>query len=276
MQVEDFLAGLDDVFDGDPQRGVPRDRGHIALCDDVEGMTTANEVAVLNRAARHLPEGEAYLEVGTFRGRSICGAVRGVEGKTFYAIENFVEFGMLGEEARAALMDNLDRHAADKDVTLIEGDAFGLMARRAGITQPVGVYFYDGEHTTLSHYLALGVAEPLLADEAVVLVDDATWPLVQKAHSRYLARHEGWRVERRFDASVQDDPSWANGLHVLSYRRLPGARRALAPDVRALLLVQRLVVGPARKAVWKTLHRFPGLVPLAKRINPTSSSTVDA
>lgn len=274
MDVTAFLHDLDHLLVGPPQGERPRDPQHQELCDDVEGMTTANTVAVLNLAARHLPPDEAYLEVGTFRGRSLCGAVRGVDGRTFIAVENFVEFGMMGEEARAALMSNIARHAQGKDLTLMEGDAFRVLTDRRRFTKPVGVYFYDGEHTILAHYLALAVAEPLLADEALVLVDDATWPLVQKAHRRYMARHRGWSVVRRFDAAQQDDPLWANGLHVLRFTR-PGPRtRAQVLETKALLTAQRYVVGPARKAVWATLHRFPWLTPLAKKLNPTASSTV--
>lgn len=274
MNVTTFLAEVDDQLVGPVASARPRDPAHEALCADVEGMTTPNEVAVLNLAARLLPPGEAYLEVGSFRGRSICGAMRGVEGRRFYAVENFVEFGMLGERARADLMRNLERHATGTDLTLLEGDAFALLTSPGRVASPVGVYFYDGEHTTIAHYLALGVAEPLLADDALVLVDDASWPLVQKAHRRFIARHPGWTVIKRFDASEQDDPYWANGLHVLRYRRAEGSTRRLSREVRALLAVQRLVVGPARRAVWTTLHRWPWLTPLAKRLNPTSSSTV--
>jgi len=34
--------------------------------------------------------------------------------------------------------------------------------------------------------------------------------------------------------------------------------------------------GPATSLVWRALHRFPGLVPLAKRVVPKSSRTVPA
>ncbi|WP_106818519.1 class I SAM-dependent methyltransferase [Janibacter massiliensis] len=274
MDISAFLDASDDLFTGDPGRTGPRDPAHAALCERVAGMTTANEVAVLNLAASLLPEGECYLEVGTFRGRSICGAVRGVDGGRYYAMENFVEFGMLGQEARAELLRNLDEHTGHADVTLLEGDAFTLLTRPGVVDRPIGVYFYDGEHTTLSHYVALGVIEPLLADEALVLVDDATWPVVERAHRAYLARHPGWSVVRRWDARTNDDPLWANGLHALRWVRPAGARRGLAPDVRAALTLQRRVVGPARGLVWRAGHRFPAVVPLLKRINPTGGTSV--
>jgi hypothetical protein len=207
------------------------------------------------------------VEVGSFKGRSICGATRGVEDRTFYVLENFVEFGMAGRDARNELVDNLRRHCGHQDVRLLEGDAFSLLRRTGVVDAPVGVYFYDGEHTRLAHFLALGVIESLLADEALALVDDATWPLVQQAHQRYRARHPGWSVARRWEARHNDDPEWGNGLHALRFQRPSGVRgTALSPRVQLAVAVQRGVVGPARKATWKMLTRAPGLVPLVERL----------
>lgn len=269
MDVTTFLTQAELLFSGDPYEGAISDPAHAAISADVAGMTTAREVAVLNLAARLLPPGECYVEVGTFKGRSICGASRGVTERTFYAIENFVEFGMAGQDARDELMNNLQRHCADTDVRLLEGDAFTVLRSPGVVGSPVGVYFYDGEHTRLSHFLALGIIEPLLADEALVLVDDATWPLVQRAHASYLARHPGWSAVRRWDARDNDDPEWANGLQALRFQRPSSARRlGLAPDVRLALAAQRGIVGPARKATWRALARAPWLVPLAKRLEP--------
>lgn len=274
MDVDAFLRHAeDDVFAGDPHDGALSDPAHAELVQDVAGMTTAREVAVLNLAARLLPPDECYLEVGTFKGRSICGATRGVDTGCFVAVENFVEFGMSGRAARAELEANLARHCAGKDVRLIEGDAFAVLRSGAAVDRPVGVYFYDGEHTRLSHYLALGVVEPLLADEALVLVDDATWPLVQLAHRRFLEAHPAWTIVRRWDARTNDDPEWANGLHALRFRR--GDRpRSLSPRVRCALVVQRAIVGPARRAVWRALARSRWLVPLAKRLEPKSGHAI--
>jgi hypothetical protein len=151
-----------------------------------------------------------------------------------------------------------------------------VLARRDAVPAPVGVYFYDGAHTGLAHYLALGVVEPLLADEAVVLVDDASWPMVAAATRRYIDRHQGWTVLRDVRAAADHDERWANGLLVLRYRRPPGGPRVMARDVRWRRLLQVHARGPATSLVWRALHRFPGLVPLAKRVVPKSSRTVPA
>lgn len=260
MQTSRVFAAIADAFPGDPQSTDPIDPRWQAMTDEVTGFTSANELAVLNLAAAALPDDEAYLEVGTFKGRSLVGAVQGNEGKAFYAMENFLEFGMAGQEARAELEDNLRRFAGDADVRLLEGDAFTLMAEDGVVDRPVGVYFYDGEHTLLSHYLALAVVEPLLADEALVLVDDATWPVVQRAHKLFLKRHRGWEITATWDARYADDPRWANGLHALVFRRVGGHRRGLSRTDEALRQYQTTVQDRLNKMAWGAARRFPGPV----------------
>ncbi|GAB3498648.1 class I SAM-dependent methyltransferase [Flexivirga sp.] len=260
MQTSRLFDALPDVFGGDPRAGDPTDPRWERMTEEVSGFTSAHELAVLNLAAAVLPADEAYLEVGTFKGRSLVAAVQGNEDKTFYAMENFLEFGMAGEAAHAELKDNLKRFAGDAQVRLLEGDAFTLMARPGVIDRPVGVYFYDGEHTLLSHYLALAVVEPLLADEALVLVDDASWPVVQHAHRLFLTRHPGWRIAATWDAQHADDPRWANGLHALVFQRAAGRRRAISRTDEALRRYQTTVQDRVNKVAWGAASRFPGPV----------------
>ncbi|GAA1231735.1 MULTISPECIES: class I SAM-dependent methyltransferase [Janibacter] len=278
MDLARFLDGVEEAFAGDPQDNEPVDARYGQLVQDVAGYTSAAELAVLNVAARLLPPDECYLEVGSYKGRSMCGAVQGVDDRVFYVLENYLEFGMQGEQARQELHDNLARHAAHADVRLLEGNCFELLRRPGLLDRPVGVYFYDGEHTATSHYLALGMIEPWLADEALVLVDDATYPMVSDAHDAYIARHPQWRVERRWDARSNDDPLWANGLHALSFRRDAASARGSAEtfDVRWRRLAYAGALGPGQKAAWKAIHTYPGLVPLAKKLYPSKkASTID-
>ena len=276
MDTQAFLDALADAFVGDPDVGVPADGRFAELADDVVGFTTPAELAVLNLAAQLLPSGEAYLEVGTFKGRSVCAALLNAPDRTFVAVENFMEFGMVGADARDELLRNLARYAADReDFRLLEGDCFDVLARSDVVGRPVGVYFYDGVHTGLAHYLALGVVEPLLADEALVLVDDASWPMVARATSRFVAKHRGWSVLRTFRAREDDDPRWANGLMILRYVRRGPVPRRLAISTQGRRVVQVHVRGPATGLVWRTLYRFPGLVPLAKQVVPKRSRSVE-
>ena len=274
MDTWAFAAALDGVFAGPLADGVPADPRFTAIAADVAGHCTPAELAVLNLAARLLPEGEAYLEVGALKGRSMAGALLDAPQRTYVAVESFREFGMLAEASRAELAANLDRYAGGRRLILREGDCFAVLARPGTVPEPVGIYFYDGAHTGLAHYLALGVVEPLLADEALVLVDDSSYPMVESATRRYLDRHPGWTVLRDIRAQGDHDPRWANGLLVLAWRRPPGSLPRLGADVRWRRLLQVHARGPATSVVWRALNRFPGLVPLATRLVPKRSRTV--
>jgi hypothetical protein len=191
------------------------------------------------------------------------------------AMENFQEFGMLARSARDELADNLRRYTPGARMQLVEGDCFRLLADAQAVPEPVGVYFYDGGHTWLAHYLALGVVEPLLADEALVLVDDASWPLVARATRSYITRHPGWTMLRDIRAEGDHDPRWANGLMVLKWQRpARSASRRTAWDVGVLRQAQLRVVGPVESLAWRSVHRFGWLVPVARRLVPARSRTV--
>ncbi len=258
MDTKAFFAQAPTLFHGDPQDTDPIDPYWDEVKADVVGFTSSNELAMLNLAAKLMPADEAYLEVGTFKGRSMCGTIRDNADKVFYAMENFMEFGMAGQEARAELMSNLGKYGQGADVRLLEGDCFKLMAEPGIIDRPVGVYFYDGEHTLLAHYLALAVVEPLLADEALVLVDDATWPVVQRAHKLFMDRHPGWEIVEEWDAKVDNDPRWANGLHALTFRRT--GRTVLKGRNEWLRRYQIHVQNRLNKIAWKAATLFPGVM----------------
>ncbi len=276
MDTAAFLDAMPAAFDGDIAKGRPVDPRYDEIAERVAGFTTPGELAVLHLAASRLPAGEAYLEVGTYKGRSICAALLDAPPeRLFVSVENFTEFGMVGEAARTELLANLGHYSSGHDAfRLVDGDCFAVLARAGVLDRPVGVYFYDGAHTGMAHFLALGVVEPLLADEALVLVDDATWPMVREATLRYVHRHAGWSVLTTLDAASDHDPLWANGLMILSYRRPPGTRRLIPADTRWRRSVQVYARGPATKVIWRTLDRFPQLVPVAKRLVPKRSRQV--
>ncbi|UIJ33823.1 class I SAM-dependent methyltransferase [Allobranchiibius sp. GilTou73] len=273
MDTTAFFTQLQHAFPGNPQDTDPVDPRWARIAQDVAGFTGPNELAVLNVAAAVLPQDEAYLEVGTFKGRSLCAAVQDNGSKDFFVMENFMEFGMAGQEARAELEDNLSRHAGDASVRLLEGDCFKLMAQSGTVTKPVGVYFYDGEHTVLSHYLALAVAEPLLADEALVLVDDASWPVVQRAHRLFMRRHPGWTIAQTWNSGRADDPRWSNGLQALVFRRTTG-RSELSTGDQMLRQYQAHLQHRLNAAIWKAAGVFPAPFKAVEKVVRSRSHTI--
>jgi hypothetical protein len=212
----------------------------------------------------------------------------GNAGRRFYAIENFLEFNPDGR-ARAELEANLARWVLADRARLLEGDCFDLLRRGAALGEPVGVYFYDGAHGRLPHYLALGVAEPWLADRALVVIDDASWPIVARATDRYVAAHPGYRLLFDLAAEHEEDPRWWNGVHVYAFERPPaearaGGRRGVGGrhgpggcrglDTAWRLLAYDLLYRPAMRAAWRTLPRHPRLCAAVLKVVPLASRRV--
>ena len=127
MDAAAFAAELDGLFDGLLADGVPADPRFAEVADAVPGFCTPAEMAVLNLAARRLPAGEAYLEVGTFKGRSLTGTLLDAPDRAYVAVENFQEFGMHAALSRAELQAVLDR--LGRPVTLHEGNCFAVLAK---------------------------------------------------------------------------------------------------------------------------------------------------
>jgi predicted O-methyltransferase YrrM len=240
------------------------------VVERVDGMTTEHSLTLLNLAASLLGPGEAYLEVGSYRGRSLVGAALGQQHDRFVAIENFREFGLDPAQSEQLLRDALRDWAVADRVTFRRGDAFRLLpsARRPGgvLRQPVGVYFYDGAHSRLAQYLALGVVEPLLAEEALVVIDDASWPQVARATAAYVRRHPGYRLLFDLPAQHAEDPRWCNGVAVYQWRRPAGQRRRPRPDLAWRRLAHLYLHEPAMTFAWQVLPRHPRLSAALKRL----------
>ena len=89
MDVDGFLAMLPGLFDDFPNSERPVGRHFDDIIATVPNLSTENNLAMLNLAASLLPPAESYLEVGSFLGASLIGAMRGNEDKDFVAIDRF-------------------------------------------------------------------------------------------------------------------------------------------------------------------------------------------
>jgi hypothetical protein len=57
-------------------------------------------------------------------------------------------------------------------------------------SEPIGVYFYDGEHSYKNQWRGLEIAEPYFTDDCIVLVDDTTWEDPHKATLDFIEASE--------------------------------------------------------------------------------------
>lgn len=234
MRLDDFITALPKLWPG--QEGatadLPDERIHAEMLRATSGMASENKLAVLNLAAKHLDAGEIYLEAGAWRGTSICAAALGNPDRRFVSVDNFSQFGGPRQECEA----NIEQWA-DGNVELHDSDFWSFLKQRP-LHAPVGVYFYDAGHEFWDQWRALDVIEPFLADEALIMVDDASWKFVAAADAAFVESHPRFEFLRRFPMDSPNGLRWWNGLDLISYRRaLPEADPAQVRDShRAALL----------------------------------------
>jgi hypothetical protein len=146
---------------------------------------------------------------------------------------------------------------------------------KPSVAEPIGAYFYDGSHGPLAHYLSFGVVEPLLADEALIVVDDASWPVVARVTDLYVGRHPGYQLLVDLPSEHESDPRWWNGVRVYAYRRPDGARVRLSGfDVAWRRWLHVHVTEPAIWTQRRVLSRRPRLKAVLQRALPVRSRRI--
>ena len=214
MRLTDFLNELPMLWAGDPQLADhPIDRRFGDVIREMGGMATENKLALLNLAGRYLCSDEVYLEIGAFRGTSIIAASLHNPGQRFVTVDNFSQFGGAYAECR----ENLSRYGCD-NVELIDAHAWEVLSNPP-FRDRVGVYFYDGRHRFRDQWGALARVEALLADEALVIIDDTSWRQVRAANRLYTKGHPDFEQVASFASPRNEEPRWWNGVEVFAFRR---------------------------------------------------------
>lgn len=212
MDPARFLEALPSLWDDFPHSEAPRDPRFSKVFERVPGLTRPNNLALLNLAARHLDDGEAYVEVGSFRGTSLIAAMLGNEGKRFVAIDDF--------SMRAASRSRLEKNLASfglTGATIVEGDAFEVLRGDAVPRGRAGVYYYDAAHTYEQQLDGLRLAEPYLAKRALLIVDDTDWDFVARATRDFLDAEPRARLLVEVEGKKAGRPDWWEGVQVLAW-----------------------------------------------------------
>jgi len=160
----------------------------------------------------------SYLEVGCWRGSTLCAAVCGNSPRDVLGIDNYSEAATEGEgrDARAELHRNCARFVTGRGVPFrfVAEDFRGVDP--FGIGGPFTVYFYDGAHDADAQRAAFTRMAPALGEVFVAVVDD--WNMRRtRLGTREAFAELGWgRVwEAELPANRNGDVRrWWNGLLV--------------------------------------------------------------
>ena len=212
MDIERFEPALHELFDEFPFSEHPNGRRFTRILDEVPGLTRENNLALLNLAASMLDPDECYVEIGTYRGTSLIGAMVGNDDRTYVAIDNF----SLGDGSRQQLEQNV-KHFGLEQPTVLEGNAFELVPSGALGDRRVGVYYYDNGHKYEQQLDGLRMIEPWLAERALLIVDDTDWEQVARATRDYLEQQPKARLLVWIPGKDRGYPAWWEGMQVIAW-----------------------------------------------------------
>ena len=210
MDSEQFIAGLSKLFDDFPNSGLPSGRRFDDIIAAVPNLSTENTLALLNTAAGMLASDETYVEVGSYMGASLIGAMRGNEDKDFLAIDRF------DWASRADFDANLERFGSTA-ATIIEGDAFEVLESTLLERRQVGAFFWDADHTHEGQLRGLREIEQYLAHDAVIICDNADQPAVGRAIDDWLLEQPRAQPLLDLGGRTRGQPWWHDGIRVLSW-----------------------------------------------------------
>jgi predicted O-methyltransferase YrrM len=210
VDVERLLRELPGRFADFPRSEAPVDRGLESLCAAVPGLSEENNLALLALAAGCLEHGEAYVEAGSYRGRSLIAAALG-GARTAIGIDNF----SFDDSDPAGLAANVERFGVADRVRVIDGDTV-VVLREHGLP-PIGVFFYDADHSTAATRAALDAVRPLLSTSALIVVDDAEWPRVRAATDAFVDANAEAELRLRIAGRADGQPWWWDGMDLVAW-----------------------------------------------------------
>lgn len=195
------------------------------VLDRIDVMGTMPKLRLLAHASQASVGEGLYVEAGSYQGGSILAAGLSAPDAQLVAIDNFSQFSGSFDVIR----DNVAALGAE-NIDIVDADVWTYL--RSGELRPesVAVWFYDAGHTFHDQYRAIRDIEPYLTDRAVVIVDDHREPAVRAGTAAALGVNARFELVREFRAERNGDPTWWNGVAVLSYdRATPLPTRRLNP-----------------------------------------------
>lgn len=155
-----------------------------------------------------------YLEIGTWKGSSVCAAMCGNEA-VVVCIDNWSQFGGPKDD----FLRNFETHRGKNDARFLEADCFEVDVTAL---PKINIYMYDGDHSEESQYRALEHFMDRLDDVFIYVVDDWNAPSV-RAGTRRAILSLGLQVTHERELRLtQDDThtptpearaTWWNGMY---------------------------------------------------------------
>ncbi len=167
---------------------------------------------IINRLVERMPQGQCYLNIGVWCGWSFFAGIVGNKNKRCIGVDNFSDPISKPHGTRAIFEEQYKRFE-NPNAHFYAMDYLDYFKTHA---QPIGVYFYDGDHAYEHQYQGLAVAHPNMAPGSYALIDDTNWEEPYRATTDFL-KEMGGEYSVVFDVKTAGNghPTFWNGLLII-------------------------------------------------------------
>ena len=162
-------------------------------------------------------ENARYLEIGTWKGSSICSAMYNNK-MACLAIDNWSEtipplekfHFSSSNSAKNDFLENFNKFKGENNATFIEANCWDIDVSKLG---KFNIYMYDGNHTETSHFQALNHYLPCLDDKFIYIIDDWNWESVRNGTISSIKKNNCKILyKKEIFTNNNKHPSWGPGL----------------------------------------------------------------
>ena len=180
---------------------------------NMEGMSGAKTRHFYNNICNM--EDARYLEIGTWKGSSICSAMCG-NNMTCVAIDNWSEWG--GLRTKNTFLKNFEKYKGVNNATFIEKDCWKVNVDEL---DKFNIYMYDGNHSKESQFKALNYYNKCLDNEFIFMVDDWNHPPVREGTTEAIQRNNFEILFKKeiFTRSNSCKNPWHNGISIFVLKK---------------------------------------------------------
>lgn len=182
---------------------------------NIPRMSTLANAAIINYGVSCLADDACYLNVGVWQGFSFIAGMLGNPGKSCIGVDNFSMWDRdpSGQPAEQSFRARFDQLKSPRHQFWKMDYAEYLQHVH---TQPIGFYFYDGDHSYMNQLQGLRLAEPFFTDDCIIVVDDTNWPAPRNATLDFIANstHQYQILLDRRTVEEGGHPTFWNGIIV--------------------------------------------------------------
>jgi protein O-GlcNAc transferase len=227
MNIRRFAALLSNEFHtwGTINAYPVEPKAYIDVLRTVQGMTTPSTMHLLNLAVYCMEPDECYMEVGTWRGATLIGALLGNDAYGV-AIDNDTMNDHDGDDrsSRDVWDENVIAHGIGTRAAYVDGSVPSIFATQRFLDElpngRIGVYLFDGDKSTEeAAYAGLVGVVPFLANEALIFIDDANEMTIRMAAHRFERAYPDNAV-KIIDIPTPGNcwPCFWNGIMAIAWR----------------------------------------------------------